>query len=441
MTKQREFKQIVRERMSKTGERYAAARAQLLSKIRETQPEMFPGLLKGYSRFGGIQSDTAALSNTLLHAGITSPLTGKPYTEAMVNGLCGGPGFLYAVFEYKGWPPILTLAMRSRSMPDVYIAEGLSRLGVKINKRETTSPKPARAALDQALAAGKAALCVTDIAMLPWYGLPEEFAGAGPHVISVVGRNGDEVWIDDRSPRPISLGIDQLDKARARYRQGKNRLITIEGPQPGYDANQAIRNAIADTARTYVEPAVPRPFWVNCGFSGIDKWRQMLTDRKDKKGWPTIFAEAGLAYAGLHRAYEWIEYSMTAPAGGRPLYADFLDEAAESLGQATLREAALAYRKAGELWAGLARMIAECDDPTVRRACEIADKRIELGDAGSEGAMKEAAGLWRNRYKLGCECKLTRDAALSLYTQMAEVVGRIGDAERSAVQLLSRASE
>ena len=438
MTKQREFKQLVRERMSKTGERYTAARAQILANPSAPPPELFPGLLKGYDRFGGIQGDTAAVHNVLRHAGITSPITGKPFTEAMINGLCGGPGFLYAVFEYKGWPPMLSLALRSRSMPDVYVAAGLSRLGVQLKLSETTSPKPARKALDEALSAGRPAMCVTDMATLAWYGLPEDFAGGMPHLIAVAGRDGDDFWIDDRSPRPFRLNINQLEKARARYRQAKNRLITVEGPQPKYDAKQAIRDAVADTARSYVEPAVPKSFWVNCGFAGIDKWRQMLTDRKDKKGWPTVFADGERAFAGLQRAYEWIEYAMTPPAAGRAFYADFLDEAAAGLDQSSLKQAATAYRAAGEQWTQVARLIAGCDDPAVRQSCEIADRRLELQDTYDESSTSESAELWRKRHKLGGECKLTKDAALSLYAKMAEVVGRISDGERSAVQLLNR---
>ncbi len=440
MTKQREFKQLVRERMAKTGERFTAARAQILAKLSEPPPppETFPGLIEGYDRFGGIQGDTAVLHNALRHAGITSPITGRPYTEAMINGLCGGPGFLYAVFEYKGWPPMLTLALRSRSMADVYVAAGLSRLGVRFKQSETTSPKPARKALDEALSAGKAAICVADIASLPWYGLPKEFAGGAPHLIAVVGRDGDDVWIDDRSPRPIRLGIDQVDNARARYRKGKNRLITLGGPQPSFDAKQAIRDAIADTAQTYVEPTLPKSFWVNCGFSGLDKWRHMLTDTKDKKGWPAVFAEGNRAYAGLQRAYECIEYADTAPAGGRAFYADFLDEAAEALDQSILKQAATAYREAGELWAQVASLIAECEDSAVRQACEIADRRLELGGAHGEGVSKESSELWQKRHKIAGECKLTKDAALSLYAKIADVVGRISDAEHSAVELLKR---
>jgi hypothetical protein len=441
MTKQRDFKELVRDRMAKTGERYTAARFQILSKLDPVTPTAeFPGLLSGYDRFGGVQGDTAVLHNVLRHAGITSPITGRPFTEAMIHGLCGGTGFLYAVFEYKGWPPILTLVMRSRTMADLFVAAGVSRLGIRVRQSQTTSPKAARKALDDALAAGKAAVCTADIASLPYYGLPEEFAGAGPHTIAVVGRDGDDVWLDDRSAGPIRMNIDQLGRARARYRNAKNRLFTIEGPEPKHDARKAIRDAIDDTARSFVEPPLPKSFWVNCGFSGLDKWRQMLTDQKDKKGWPQVFAEGPRAYAGLQRAYECIEYSDTAPHGGRPFYADFLEEAAAALDRPTLKKAAAVYRSLGELRGDISRLIADCSDPTVRRACEIADRRLELADAAARGALEESADLWQKRNRLGAECRMTAEAALSLYARMAEVVGKICDAERAAVDLLKQAA-
>ena len=53
MTKRRDFKALVRERMDKTGERYTAARAQLLGRLSASRPaSVFPGLLPGYDTFG-----------------------------------------------------------------------------------------------------------------------------------------------------------------------------------------------------------------------------------------------------------------------------------------------------------------------------------------------------------------------------------------------------
>ena len=438
MTRQRDFKALVRERMAKTGERYTTARAHLLARtIGHSQPaKAFPGVLEGYDTFGGQQPGTGAIHNVLRFLGIASPL-GSPPTEAMINGLCGGPGFLYAVFEYKGWPPMLTLALGSRSMPDVYAAQGLSRLGLGLAQHETTGRAAAQKTLDATLDAGTPALCVTDIASLPHYGLPMLFVGGAPHVVAVVGRDGDDYWIDDRQAEPIRLSARQLGDARAAYRKAKNRLVAIDKPKKASSpaqARAAIADAIADTALRYVEPAVPKSFAVNCGFSGLAKWRDELTDAKSKRGWPSMFSEGARAYAALYRAYEDIECRST--AGGRAFYADFLDEAAVLLGQDRLRRASAAYREAGALWSRIAGAIANCPDEAIRQACDIADRRVELNDALDKAACAESATLWQQRHKLGERCKLGRDAAVGLYREMASLIDGIIERERAAVDLL-----
>jgi hypothetical protein len=67
MTKQRDFKALVRERMAKTGERYTTARTHLLARtIGHSQPaKAFRGVLEGYATFGGQQSGTGAIHNVL----------------------------------------------------------------------------------------------------------------------------------------------------------------------------------------------------------------------------------------------------------------------------------------------------------------------------------------------------------------------------------------
>jgi hypothetical protein len=434
MTKHRDFKALVRERMAKTGERYTAARAQILTQLNARRPApTVTGLIAGYDRFGGIQSGTGALVNVLRHAGMMSPLTGRPYTEAAVDGLCGGPGFLYAVFEYKGWPPMLTLALRSRSMPDVYIAQGLKRVGVKTTRSETTSAAVARKALDTALSDGRPALCVTDIASLPWSGLPKEFVGGGPHVVAVAGRDGDSYWIDDRRASPIKIDAAVLAEARAAYRHAKQRLIIVDAMEPKHDAKRALRNAILDTAHLYVEPAVPKAFQGNCGFAGLDKWRTLLTDSKDQKGWPVVFSDGARAFAGLQRLYECIE-CQSAPHAGRVLYADFLEESSTALSAPTLTKAAAVYREAGSLWARVAALVAACSDSAVRKGCEMADHRIEVNDESSDGAAP--VDSMEARQRLAGDCRLSKEHASRLYQEIATLVGKIADAERSAVDLL-----
>jgi hypothetical protein len=436
MTRQRDFKALVRERMARTGERYSAARAQLLAKGAGHSAPSLPGILSGYDRFGGIQMGTAAVCNALRHASVNSPISNRPFSETWVNGVCGGPGFLYAVFEYRGWPPILSLALQSRSMPDAYVENGISRLNARTSTHETTSRAAARKALEEALANGRAAVCVVDIAALPWYGLPKEFIGSGPHVVTVAGRDGSSYWVDDWRARPIRIDAEVLADARAAYRKSRNRLITFEPAVNAVngDFTRALTDAIADTARRYVEPAVPRSFWGNCGFSGLAKWRRLLVDTHDKRGWPTIFAEGPRAYTALQRAYEAIECQVAAGAG-RTLYAQFLDEAAKVLNRPALSAAAGAFRRSARAWSGLAGVIAEADDTALRDGCLVADRRLELADSAASGA-RDSTELWERRMKLADGCRLSSEASRAIYARMASELDVIVEAETRAVEAM-----
>lgn len=229
MTQQRDFKKLVRERIAKTGERYTTARAHVLAALDAPAPEPTPGLLAGYDRFGG--SDVSVLAHALAFAGVKKS-DGRPYTDALVAGLCGGIGFLYAVFEYKGHPPMLTIVCRSNSMSDKFIAQGLGRSGADFTVHETGAPATARKHLDAALDSGRPVLCTVDIAALPYSGMPRQWVGMGPHVVAAVGRDGDDLWLDDRAARPVRISMKDFAFARGAYKKAKHRLATLSGRSP-----------------------------------------------------------------------------------------------------------------------------------------------------------------------------------------------------------------
>ncbi|MEM1417156.1 MAG: BtrH N-terminal domain-containing protein, partial [Myxococcota bacterium] len=362
MTKNRDFKRLVRARMEKTGERYAAARAQLLRK-RGAAPSL-DGLFAGYGPCGGIQSETAPLANALRHLGVAGP-GGAPLSEAMLHGLTGGLGFLYGAFEWKGYGPTLTLVARSRSMPGTYLAEALPRAGVRYAVHETGSAKKARAQLDAALEAGHPSLSIVDGAALPYYGVPERFHGMSPHVVGVVGAvsdtTGDDVWLDDRGVRPLCVPHEALAAARGSIPKAKHRLVELEEPLAGHDWKAVVRGALDASVRLYDEPPA-KPFASNVGTRGLEKWARLLADAKDPKGWPKMFGAGARAYVGLRRAYDGLQHEYTAPDAGRPLYADFLDEAAALLDRPALADAAKEARAIGAMWGRLTRTLAEADD-------------------------------------------------------------------------------
>ena len=104
MTVRQSFKRLVRARMSRTGESYTTARRHVLAaaSAEAVATATYPGLLPGYRAFGGGQHHaSAALAHALDAVGVRAPHTGAPYTEAMVAGLAGGIGFMYAVFDVR----------------------------------------------------------------------------------------------------------------------------------------------------------------------------------------------------------------------------------------------------------------------------------------------------------------------------------------------------
>jgi hypothetical protein len=209
----------------------------------------------------------------------------------------------------------------------------------------------------------------------------------------------------------------------------------VTGADPRLDSRRSIAAAIAATAKRYTEPAVPKSFWSNCGFSGLAKWRQMLTDRKDKKSWPMLFTEGARANAGLQRAYESIE-CHAAPGAGRAFYAEFLESAASILARPALASAASAYRTAAAEWSSLAGLIASAPDQALRASCVAADRRLELGDGTDAVAHRASVERWARRIELAQECRLSKDDALGLYDEMAVVLDRIIEAERTAVEAM-----
>lgn len=482
MTSQRDFKQAVRERMAKTGERYTAARAVLLQAARGADPaaprtgtpdlersasdpssqEVLlasappPGAFAGYMTFGGICRDTGALRNVLAAVGVRTAHNHVPLSEALVNGLCGGVGFLYAVFEYKGFPPMLSVLTRYDTMPDSYIAGGVERLKLRATVRETTSAASARKSLDEALARGRPALCVVDAVALAIAdsggGLGDDAGGSAamlgmaPTVVAVAGIDGDELLIDDGGLAPRRMSHGAFARARAAYKKGKHRLFVFEPPERELELSDVVRHAVGATGRRYFD-APFKGFASNFGLAGLDKWQRLLTDEKDKKGWPALFHDSHLAYLALRRTHDGIEHEFTAPAAGRPLYAEFLAEAAAITGDRRCASLAESFRQAGAAWRTISTLIATCGDAAIERGCALGESARELfdeaGASGASGAHRAAAPgrIARERESVARSCRLNAARARELFGAIAQCVGEVLAIERSAAEALRALGE
>ncbi len=293
------------------------------------------------SFIGGVHPNTASIRNVLA-------VQGAVFSEALLLGIGGGLGAGYILWEFKSHgSPNIVMWFRNRAH---YAAERMrtlcERLGAAYTEQETSGAKGAAAHLQAALEAGQPFITWVDKAHLPYQQLPEALKAYISTVVGVHGQRGDELLIDDLGDQLYSISSADFAAARGRISSDKNRLLRVT---PGTtDLPSAIRAGIADHIEHVGGDSDSFALPV------YKKWAKMLTDTKNKKGWPTVFANRKGLYGTLASVYQGITFDGSDGAGLRLLYADFLDEAAGLLGQNDLKDAAAAYRALAAPWQAFA---------------------------------------------------------------------------------------
>jgi Domain of unknown function (DUF4872) len=144
------------------------------------------------------------------------------------------------------------------------------------------------------------------------------------------------------------------------------------------DIRAAVVAAIGRTADCLLDPA-RSTFDGNFGIPGMRKWAQLLIDPRDRRGWPTLFAEPD----GLRAALDSVVGALVDDGAARRLYAAFLDEAADLLAEPGLADIADTYRTLGDRWASFVELAGRPDVmPT-----DLATQLPELGAAEQAAAL------------------------------------------------------
>jgi hypothetical protein len=437
MTEHRHLKKLVRERMTRTGESYSTARRHVVTAAaREQAPALPQGLVPGYDLFGGGQHRLSALAAHLLReAGYTAPHTGEPFTEAMAVGLGGGIGFMYAVFEYKGWPPLMTIVAQHH--PEPWLPAVLGRLGVRFTEEHNTAPKPALAALHRALDGGRPLYCTVDLTALPWHA-GELAHSEVPYEVVVAGRRDGTLYLDDSSVVPMAMPEADFAAAWARHKKGRHHRIVLDPGPAAVDLPAAIRSAIGTTVAHLTGPVLGHSFDSNFGFSGMAKLADQLRDTRTKSGWAKRFGTPVNFFHGVRRLYECLELQFTAPGATRPAYADFLDEAAPVLRAPMLNEAAAIFRESGAAWSRVADRAAEATAGlgAYTELCE--ERMLVMLTRGPEGADEvRALSAKIEELTAGYADPLGDDGRVALFVELAELADTARAHEERAVALLA----
>ena len=447
MTTDKAFKRVVRARMAKTGERYAAARRTLLEAATdgpETEPADAP-TPTGYRMRGGLHPETATLANVLANQGVVSGLTGEPLTEAAILGIGGGLGAGYILWEFKSHGgPTLTLGFRNQwQYPAIpgWTGKTLDRLGIEPDLHETGGANGAREALDARLDAGVPVIAYVDPQSLGTWGQPDELSGYSGLVVVIFGRDADGAYlVDDRGRSPFQVSPAVMTAARGRIGSFKHRIIglrTTPGPIPADRLRAALRAGLEDQVDHLraASDSFSLPAW--------RKWGRLMTDQRNAKAWPRVFADGHGLFGAFLALLESVDGEV-GPWGGhlRELNAASLDEAAVALDNAALGDAARAWRGVADHWEELADAAVPPDLDGAAEAVEAVETLHEAVMAGEEGRLRvtaAAATAWGIRDRYADAFPLPPDRVAAILEDLGDRIGEIHQAEVAALEVTARA--
>ena len=446
MTTNKAFKRVVRARMAKTGEHYAAARRALMQAATDRDPAASISdatASAGYRMRGGVHPETASIANILAHQGVTSGLTGEPLTEATILGIGGGLGAGYILWQFKSHGiATLTLGFRNQwQYPSAWTAKTLDRLGIEPDVHETTGAKAAREALDARAGTGVPVITSVDLQSIGVWDRPDAESGYFGLVVVVFGRDADgQYFVDDRGRAPFRVPPAVMAAARGRTGSYRHRIValpTAPGTIPADRVRAAMRAGIGDQVEHLRAPSdsFSLPAW--------RKWSRLMTDRRNGKAWPRAFSEGHGLFAALSAIHESVD-GQVGPWGGhlRELYAASLDEAAVALDNPALGDAARAWHSVADRWEDLADAAVPPDlDGAAESvaAVETLHQAVMAGEPGRSraAAAAETAQAIRDRY--ADAFPLPADRIAAILEDLGERIGGIYEAEVDALEVTARA--
>lgn len=272
--------------------------------------------------------------------GVTAGLLthyGLPVSEAMALGLSSSMTFVHLPMLKVGGFPLTAYRMLPGS-----VYKGLkSALGLKMERRRYSDPTAAMADLDAQLSQGHPVGLQTGVYWLPYFP-PDMRFHFNAHNLIVYGKEGDDYLVSD----PVFEQVQRCPSqalARARFSKGafapKGLMYFPKTFKTQFDLESAVARAIRKTCRMMLHTPVP--------LVGVRAIRRLanrleaLPKQNPDRRWQSLFV------GNIVRMQEEIG---TGGGGFRFIYAAFLQEASDKLGQDWLRMAAEQMTETGDAW-------------------------------------------------------------------------------------------
>jgi hypothetical protein len=261
---------------------------------------------------------------------------GLPLSEAMAFGIGGGLFFGYLPFIKINGLPLTTF----RTTPGSIFSRVTKRLGIGVTSCTFRDQGRAMAELDRYLAQGVPVGMQTGVYWLPYFPPALRFH-FNAHNLVAYGKQGDDYLISDPViGEPVVCAA--ADLVRARFAQGalapKGKMYSITSVPNNPDLTPAIKQGIREVSRLMV--SIPFPLFGTWGIrylaNQVERWPAKLGDRK-----------AILYLGNLIRMQEEIG---TGGAGFRFIFAAFLQESADILGNSTYLEMSQRMTAIGDVW-------------------------------------------------------------------------------------------
>ena len=431
MTKRSSFKKLVRERMKKTGESYSTARRHVIAADAAHGPS---------THYPGINPASTALRILLATAGVENPVTGKPFSEAMLLGIAGGIGAGVFSFRYEKEDFSSFFAAGRHSWHDnlAFMQGCLQRLGVECRVWESTSAKKGWEQLREALEYGPVAAWV-DMANLPYHGMPQSFSGGGYHLLVVqsLDEQREIAVVSDLMDEPLEVAFADLERARMRIRKDRQRLLAIAKTKGKADLDMAVREGISACVSGLTSARMK-----NFTLIAFEDWARQMHGSTGKQSWAAVFPRGRHLWTAMCWSHECIEYFFSGGGMLRPFFADFLEEAASQTARPALKELATQYRSIGRAWSELAGALLPADNETCRRARELFELRAESYNSMQDSG-KQRERIWQQITELQDQTQ----AEFPLdETKVDEMLGNakqnllaICEAERNALEAMQEA--
>ena len=351
-------------------------------------------MLPGFKSHGARQSEAGALRNVLAYLGVTAPHTGEPFSEELLLGIGGGIGLGYFVYQMPDFASLFvaTRITTEESAGPGFVLSMCERLGVKANLQHSSNAAVAEKKLKEALAQGQPVMAWIDPSRLPYYG--RWLYAYHTLVVYAIDDDRDEVYVADRPTNPLVLTRAELSAARQGEGASKFRALPLVAPKPMMKAGlqQAVKQGIRDCCDQMLNGFGPANFRSNFGLKALQKWADLLTDEKDRRGWPRYFPAGAHLYRALLAVFEQIENRGGGGSAFRPMYADFLMEAGVIL-QKSLDEAADRFRESARLWSKLSDAVLPNSVPNFKEAKRLATKRRTLFEKKGAAALDEIRAI------------------------------------------------